>query len=44
MLKFRMNLMIKRERELKAIQLEAVKLRGDLDPIELGELLNTYLK
>ncbi len=43
-LKFRMSLMTKRERELKAIQLEAVRLRGDLDPIELGEVLNSYLK
>jgi hypothetical protein len=43
-LKHKLNLMTKRERELKAIQLEAVKLRGDLDPIELGEVLATYLK
>lgn len=41
---FTFSLRTKRQRELQAIQLEAVKLRGDLDPIELGELLNTYLK
>ncbi len=43
-LKSKLTSMMYRERELKAIQLEAVKLRGDLDPIELGEVLSTYLK
>jgi len=43
-LKSKLTSMTYRERELKAIQLEAVKLRGDLDPIELGEVLSTYLK
>lgn len=43
-LKAKLTLMSNREKSLKAIQLEAVKLRGDLDPIELGEVLSTYLK
>ncbi len=40
------KLKITRDRQdiLSGIQTLAVRLRGDLDPIELGEVLSTYLK
>ena len=42
--KTKLKLAANRQDMLTGIQMLAARLRGDLDPIELGELLNSYLK